>query len=399
MDNENKKIHFSAIPRQFGKKWNHTEEKDAKYVKFGDDNIFPNHTIGLYNKSSIHAACVNAIVEGVVGNGLTANEEIYLAHANNTGETWNDIYAKVALDFKLHGSYALEIIYSVDRTRISEVFHIDFSHIRAREKNHRGYIPGYYISSEWAKKARFRTNVDDDDILYLPVYNPFFKEEQPSQIFVSNHYRPGQEYYPLPDYMGAYKIIEVDIEVDNFHCNNLKNGMVPSLAITTYNNAGDDELRQIQAQLETSYGGTDNAGSIVYMDVASPEMKPDITPIQTTSTDTYYSTINDLVMQKVLTGHRITSGLLLGIKEPGALGGKQEMIDSYTLFQEMVIFPMQKDILTDLEKLLKFNYPDIVLGVENKILFADEESKTEVVTDDATTDAEDANIQQPEILA
>ena len=391
------KMSFSSVPRKFGKEWNHKESKDKEFVKFGYDNQFPNNTIDLYNKSSIHASCVNAIVEGIVGNGLTANDESYLSHANNTGDTWNDIYERIALDYYLHGAFALEIIYSRDKTRISEVYHVDFSHIRAREKDHRGKIPGYFISSEWNEKARF-TNVDQDDILYLPTYNPFLKEEQPSQIYVSYKYHPAQEFYPLPNYIAAYKIIEVDVQVDNFHCNNLLNGMVPSLAITTYNNAGDDELREIQRQLEVSYGGTDNAGSIVYMDVADPSLKPDIQPIQSTSTDTYYSTVNDLVMQKVLTAHRITSGLLLGIKEPGSLGGKQEMMDSYLLFQTMVIEPLQKDILSCLEKIMKFNYPDIILGVENKKLFVDGEVDTEVITDGSTTEEEEKEINLPNVL-
>lgn len=396
MDNKNK-MSFSSIPRKFGKKWNHKESKDKEFVKFGYDNQFPNHTIDLYNKSSIHASCVNAIVDGIVGEGLTANDENYLSHANNSGDTWNDIYERIALDYYLHGAFALEIIYSRDKTKISEVYHIDFSQVRAEEKNHRGKIPGYYISSEWNEKARF-TNVDSDDILYLPTYNPFLKEEQPSQIYVSHKYNPAQEYYPLPNYIAAYKIIEVDLQVDNFHCSNLMNGMVPSLAITTYNNAGDDELRQIQNQLEVSYGGTDNAGSIVYIDVASPELKPDIQAINPSATDTYYSTVNDLVMQKVLTAHRITSGLLLGIKEAGSLGGKQEMMDSYLLFQTMVIEPLQKDILSCLEKIMKFNYSDIILGVENKKLFVDGEVETEVVTDGSTTEEEESEINLPNVL-
>ena len=60
---------------------------------------------------------------------------MYLQRANSHGESWGDIFAKCAMDFKLHGSWALEIIYSNDRTRL-EAYHIDFSFVRAEEKDH-----------------------------------------------------------------------------------------------------------------------------------------------------------------------------------------------------------------------------------------------------------------------
>jgi len=108
-----KKQHFSTIQR-FNSTWvNNKEKVNKEMVKAGEDNLFPQYLISLYNKSSIHAAAVNAITEAVIGGGLTANEEAFLDKANKTGETWNDIFAKVSLDFYLHGSFALEIIWSL----------------------------------------------------------------------------------------------------------------------------------------------------------------------------------------------------------------------------------------------------------------------------------------------
>ena len=47
---------------------------------------------------------------------------------------------------------------------------------------------------------------------------------------------------------------------------------------------------------------------------------------------------------------------------------------------------------------MQVNYPDIVLGVIQKKLFADGKEEEEVITSAETTDAEDANLQQPENL-
>jgi hypothetical protein len=376
--------------------WNDSK-KDKKFIKYGDDNKFPAHLIDLYNASSLHGACVNSIVEGVIGEGLTANNEAYLERANKYGETWNDIFEKVALDMKLYGSFALEIIYSNDRSRL-EAYHIDFSHLRAAEKNRHGKIPGYYVSDKWNEKD-YIMQLDKDDILYLPVYNPMLAQEQPHQIYVSKNYRPGQNYYPLPDYVGALRVIELDTEIDNFHTNNIKNGLAPSLSITTFTNGSDDQLRSIEQQLNANYGGSDNAGSLMYIDVDSPENAPQITPIPQNGADGYYTTINDLVMQKILTAHRITSPMILGIKTEGQLGGRAEVIDSYLLFQNTVIAPYQQTILGCLENIMEFNYPDVILGVEQKKLYDDGEEETEVVTETDTTDTEEAQVEQPELLA
>ncbi len=386
------KFTFKKLLNKTLRQFNYDEykkDKNQKYVKNGEDNMFPQHLIEMYNKSSVNAACVNAIVEGVIGQGLTANEEIYLQKANSAGDSWNDLFAKCALDFKLHGSFAMEIVYSNDRTRL-EAYHIDFSTLRSEEKNKYGHIPGYFISDKWDKKNRFSGVVykNEDDIDYLPVYNPDKKEEEPHQIYVHRDYRPGQSYYPLPDYVAALRIIELDTSIDDFHVNNIKNGLTPSLSITTFTNGSDEQLREIEQQLQQNYSGTNNAGSLIYMDVPEKEMAPVITPINSNGTDTYYTTINDLVMQKILTAHRITSPMLLGIKEAGQLGGRAELIDAHLLFLNLVILPYQQEMLKCFEMIMEYNYPEIVLGISQKRLLEDGEQDEEIIVDQETTDEE-----------
>jgi len=390
-----KKQHFKTIER-FKSDWvSYKENYNDEIIKSGNDNLFPQYLIDLYNKSSIHAAAINAITEAVIGGGLTANKEAFLDKANNKGETWNDIFAKVSLDFYLHGSFALEVIWSMDRSRIAEVYHIDFSLIRAKEKNHRGHIPGYYLSHDWKPFTR----VTEECVWDLPTFDVTTKELEPNQIFVVNNYRPGQQYYPLPVYNGALKVIELDTEIDNFHVNNIKNGLAPSLSITTFMNGSDDDVAAVEAMLRGNYGGSNNAGSLMYIDVDSPENAPKIEPIPQNGADGYYTTINDLTVQKILTAHRITSPMLLGIKTEGQLGGRAEMIDAMQLLQHNVIIPIQQDILKQLERVMAINYPNIVLGVESTTLFDDGTTEEEVITSVETTDAEDTAIQTDDTSA
>jgi len=300
------KLKFSNIAKSTSDRIFINEEKGKDYVKFGQYNSFPEQLIELYNNSSIHNTCVNAIVDGIVGEGLVAEPEYVLEKANRDGETWNNIFKKVAQDYKLYGGFSLEVIWNKARTAIAEVYHIDYSFLRAKEKDYRGRIPGYYISDEWATEYKY-TGKSVEDLPCLPIYNPNTNEEEPRQIYVYNPYRPGMKYYPLPDYVGALRVIDLDTEVDNFHINNIKNGLAPSLAITTYTNADEEEREAIERMLQLQYAGSNNAGSLLYMDVDSPENKPDITPIPQNGADDYYYNVNEMVVQKILTAHHIRS--------------------------------------------------------------------------------------------
>ena len=390
---ENKKLHFASLPYAVQKpRANALEKGHEKLIKYGEYNDFPSHLVELYNNSSIHATCINAIVESIQGDGLTSDHPETLDRANADGETWNDIFAKVAKDYYLFGGFALEVIYSKDRSKISSVYHIDFSYVRAHEANHRGKVPGYYISYEWNENGKYK--VDYTKATYLPAYNPHKREEEASQLLYFTPYRPEQRYYPLPSYMGALKVVEVDIQTDIFHNSNLAHGLTPSLAITTFTNANEDDRRAIEAMLRDQYAGTHNAGQLMYIDVDSPENAPKIEPIPQNGGDDYYISINDMIVQKVLTGHRITSPMLLGIKTPGQLGGAQELLDAYTLFMNMVIKPYQQDILKVFERLIESQSGlDIMLGVEQKSILDTGEEEVDVTTSKDAEAGEDAVLE------
>ena len=394
MDNKNNKLHFASLAYKVdGARKSGKESLAKELVKFGEYNDFPDYLVNLFNNSSTHETCVNAIVEAIKGDGLTAEPTFVLDTANSMGESWNDIFSKVAKDYYLFGGFALEVIYNKLRTKVAEIYHVPFASVRAKEANHRGQCEAYYIARDWDTRGKYE--VDMTKALEMPAYNPHKKAEQPAQLYYYKPYHPLQHYYPLPKYVGALKVIELDTEVDNFHVNNLKNGMTPSLAITTYTNASDDDRRAIENQLRLQYEGTSQAGQMFYMDVPDRDMKPDIEPIPISTADGYYTTINDMVVQKILTAHRITSPLLVGISQPGSLGNRDEMLDAYTLFLNMVIKPYQQDILSVFEEMLEMKYPalDIVLGVEQKQILDTGETEVDVITSKDAEAGEDVVLE------
>ena len=383
---------------------NYPVEQNIKgFVKYGVYNDFPEYLIYLFNNSAINNTAINATVDAIVGEGLVCDQTHLLDNANQDGESWNDLLKKTALDYKLYGGFAWEVIWSKDRSRIAEIYHIDFSWLRAKEKNERGKIPGYYISDEWAEKYRYggsgggvynqvASSGINIDLPLLPVFNPLKKHEEPKQLFVYNPYRPGQKYYPLPDYVGALKVINLDAEVDTFHLANIQNGLTPSLAITTFTNADPDQKQEIEQMLRTQYQGATAAGQMIYMDVDSPENAPTITPINSNGSDDYYITINDMVKEKILTAHRITSPEIFGIMTPGKLGGKDEVTDAYLLFINTVVRPFQQTLLSEIENFLHLMFPtagEFSVGIQQTKLFSDGEEEIDVVTSVESENGED----------
>ena len=365
------------------------EDDKGKIVYYGERNDFPHYITELYNKSSINATAINAITDGIVGGGLTTEDETVLERANRDGESWNDIFKKVALDRALFGGYALEVIWSNDRTKITDVYHIDFSYIRAHRMNERGIVPGYFVSSQFENKGRLR--ISDDDVVYIPKFSKVDRES-PSQMYYFNPYRPGMRYYPLPDYNAGLNIIALDAEIDNFHKNNIKNGLAPSLSITTFTNADNEDRDVIERQLRDAYAGSDNAGSLIYMDVANKDEAPVITPIPQNGADGYYTTVNDMVLQKILTAHRIVSPMLLGIRTEGQLGGRTELLESQALFVANVIQPKQSDILTTFEEIFKINGYEEPIGIESIRIFEDGE-EVDVTTSIEAESGDDSELE------
>jgi len=375
---ELKKQYFKTIPVPEKERTFNVYEKKDKYIKWGVDNRFPYVVVNAYQNSSIHAACINSVIRAIIGEGLITENNLILDQANKDGETWNEIFHKIVTDYYIFGGFALEIIWSKDRKSIAEVYHIDFTYLRAKEKNLRGKIPGYYISNEWNKLNWIQ---EITDVPYLPVFNTNTSKDEPNQIYVFNPYNPTLEYYPLPVYNGCLDLALLDSSVDKFHLANITNGMTPSIAITTFTNANEDERQAIEMNLQNQYAGAHNAGRLLYMDVDSKENAPLIQTIDTNTADGYYEVINNSTRDKILSGHRITSPEILGIMTPGLrIGDQNAATTAYLLFLNTVIKPYQQVILDSLTKIMNINYPDIKLGIMQTKLFDDGTEETEITT-------------------
>lgn len=325
----------------------------SPWVYYGDNNQMPAYLISRYNNCAIHKAVITSKVEQIMGDGVVSiNNPMATVNLLNGKENVEDVMRKCALDLVLFGGYSLNVIWSRDRQSIAEIYHIDFSRVRSGKINvETDEIDKYYYSADWANIKKFP----------VQEYDTFNQEDgNPSQIYYYKQYSPSNSYYPAPDYSGGMAAIEIDINIKEFHSNNLKNGMLPSLFIS-FNNGipGEEEQRILTRALEEQYSSVNNAGRPIISFNESKELSPEITQIQTSANDGYYSAIYDDILRSILSAHRVSSGELYGISTAGKLGSRNEIVDHSEYFRKMVIQPYQKQLLGCFDKLvsMKFQKP------------------------------------------
>jgi hypothetical protein len=102
------------------------------------------------------------------------------------------------------------------------------------------------------------------------------------------------------------------------------------------------------------------------------ELAPQITQIPTNTHDGYYTEIFDLTTRQILSGHKVTSGLLIGLNNGGGLGSNADEINnSFQLFLNTTIKPIQDELINQLNPVIKLLYPNEQINtdiIQNQIL-------------------------------
>ena len=344
--------------------------KNKPWVFYGDDNNFPNHLLTIYNYSPITRACANATMYGVKGKNLIVKEgDPNAIGMANRSETLYEVFEKCVSDRIIFGGFSLNIVKSNDGG-IAEIYHTDFSKLRAGKEDMFGNVGTYYYSVDWKGT---QINPQKWKPVELPAFN-MVNNDEPSQIYYVKRYTPMMSYYPPCDYIASLTTAQLDIEIRNFHLNNTQNSMMPSMSVSFTNGTpSEEEMDVIMRQLEAKYTSTNNGGKIFLFFSENPETAPIISPIPNNASDAWYSNMAPQIDQTILTAWGISSPMLLGIKSSGQLGGRTEMIDAYNLFLQTRIIPIQEEMLKTFEKLIFLrDKQTIKLGIEQNQILPDE---------------------------
>ena len=312
------------------------ENKTKGYTTFGEDNLYPQKLIDLYNKSPKHNAIVNQKSSYIAGDAyeITAPDTLNKAKAFdklrniNAFEDYESFNTKISQDFELFDGYYIEVIWNRAKTEIAELYHLPFQNVRL------GKDCAYY-SEDWSNSR--------EAVIEYPMFNPTTRENK--QIYAFKMYRAGQGKYPLPSYIGALKYIEIDVEIGNYYLSNIKNGFFAQTVIQMFKGQPTpEEMRIAKRRFKKNYQGAEaeESGGLIIMYNEQNEKPAEITNLQPSDFDKQFQQLNDQVQEEIFVGHRVSNPVIFGIATPGALGQRNEIIEGYELFQTSYIEPRQK---------------------------------------------------------
>jgi DNA-binding MarR family transcriptional regulator len=306
------------------------EKKGEGYMQYGQNNDYPQYLLDLFNKSAKHNAIIRGKVNYIVGNGWVGEEAI--VKKVNREETLNDLTKKVALDLELFGGAYIQVIWSVMGAQIAELWHCDYTKIRTNKDNTQ-----FWYKEDW-KATRNQEKAE--------VYNAFNPANpQGVQILYVKEYRPGMNVYSLPGYFGALNYIESDVEVSKHVLGNAQTGFSASKLITLPNGEpSPDEKRAVSRQFDNMYTGADGKKYLLAFvnDATRKPIVDDLGASDLTKED--FSRVDELIQTNIFSGHQITSPDLFGIATPGQLGNRQQMRDSYEIFNNTYVRYKQMQI-------------------------------------------------------
>jgi len=343
------------------------EVRGRDWIEYGTDdwkNLYPQFLIDLYYSSSISAAIINATSEMIAGENLIIendddrNVEARIKLQNfmnraNGNESLHEVLKKVAFDFKLQGAFALNIVWSKDRTQIAEIYHVGVEKIRCARPDEFGKTKGYYISADWG-------NTRINKPKYVPAFNVNDRTSA-NQIMYAGLYSPNMNSYYTPDYVSCNNWALIDSRVSEFHLNNISAGFSGSFMINFANGVPTQEERmQIEQSLAQKFTGQNNAGKFVLTFSDDNTRTPTIQAISPSDLDKQYIALQELLTQNILSGHRVTSPMLMGIKNDTGLGSNVDELNSASNFYlNTVVKPFQDQIVKQLRKIFQVNNMDM----------------------------------------
>jgi hypothetical protein len=301
-----------------------TEKKSKGYVEFGKDNDYPKYLIDLYSESPKHGAIVKGKSNYIYGKGF---EEPGVA---NSLESWNDILKKCIKDDELFRGYYLQVIWNRAK-QVSEVYHIDFAKVRVSKD-----LQTFYVKNDWLDMREKPREYEA-----FNVNNPYG-----SQIFYYKEYNPVSEIYPLPSYYQGLNYIESDIKVSRHILGNANQGWVGNKLVSLNNGdpIQEENKGEVERDLLRKFTGSEGK-RVVIMFNKSRDNAPDILDLGTTMlTKEDFTNVNTLIQQEIYACHQITSPTLFGISTPGSLGQRNEIRDSYEIFNRTYVQERQQEL-------------------------------------------------------
>jgi DNA-binding MarR family transcriptional regulator len=326
------------------------EQKSKGFVSYGEKNDFPQSLLEFYMRAPKHGAIVRTKARFVSGDECViegSDEAQKVLDYINPYEGLHELKAKLALDFEIFNGLCFEVHYN-RIGQISALYHVDFSKVRTLD--HKSY---QYVE-DWQKYKA-------EDVKHYPAFNPVTAQPYSVQLYYAREYQAGLGVYPLPPYQHGLQYVEIEVEIANFHNNNIRNGFSNGTLVQLFKGQPSPEQARIfERKFKERTIGTDNAGGVLIQFNENNEQPATINHLQPSNMDEQFLMLNETVQSEIVIAHAIPP-VLAGLRTEGALGQRNELIEAYEIFHKQYVNHRQRKIDYCLQSVLRQQYPGITI--------------------------------------
>jgi hypothetical protein len=371
------------------------ESKRDAWVEFGEDNNYFQFIIDRYVNSTTNSSVINNVNRLIYGRGLSALDASKKPneYAQMMALFHPDCIRKIVLDRKMFGQFAMQIHYSQDHKRILKAYHIPVNLLRAEKCNKDGEIEGYYYSDNWLDVKKYAPK-------RIPAFG--YSNEQ-IEILYSKPYAVGMKYYALPDYQGGLPYAKLEEEIADYLINEVQKGFAGRVVINFNNGVPTEEQQQIiTGKVKSQLTGPRGEKVIIGFN-NNQESKTTVDTMPVNDAPDLYNSLSEECVKKIMLAHNVTSPLLFGLGSAnGFSSNADELKNASILFDNMVIKPIQDQIIDAFDKILAFNSVSLKLFFKTlqPLEFVDLENaqNEEQVAEETGTELSKVNTELEEIL-
>lgn len=342
-------VNFSSPFQKIGKGTMSTPYVNSEWrvnqnaVVFGSDNLYPQKLNQMYFSSPIHSACVDFVVNAVIGSGVKIGSE-------------NDTMGQ-----KIKNKYFERKIKA--QKNLKKLFHSYYLHNRCYllfTTNQKDEV----VHVEIIDPDKIRLTIKGDFIYCNDWQNPSSTKKIPS-IFERNgagewlyeysELLAGQDIYPIPSYTGGLNWVFLDSEISQFHKANIQNSIFPNLAIRRPKRLSKEEAKKFVNDIQQNIGA-DGAGKLFLLTGDGMENTPEIITLNTNQNDKLFVETGKESKDQICFSHRVNPALI-GIRVGGTLGNTEELKVSEKIFKKTVVLPYVStlyEIISDIKTIMNF---------------------------------------------
>jgi len=362
------------------------EVSGKKWVLNGDKNSFYQVIIDAYNGSPTNSAIIDSYSQFIYGKGLTSKDK-----ARKPSE-WAAIISlvskkdlrKICKDFEMFGEASIEVKYV--NGKIQRCFHVAKQRIAPEVANEEGDITGYYYSYDFANVNKYKPERMD-------AFGFGEGLGERSEIYIIRDYQVGQFYYSNPSYVSGISWAKMEEEISNYSINHIQKGL--SFGHIINMNAGVQEsietIQENTRQIRNHLTGSQNAGAFFLNWNDNKDSEITISALEVSDAHQQYAYLSTEARQQLCTAHKLTSPMLVGVKESSGFSSNAEEIK--VGFEELminVIRPKQEIILDGLMEIFAVN--GITLDLQFESLRAEDLVSADSTTAEVMTGTNDAAV-------